>query len=107
MNSNAFTDFVKLCREKADDQGITRISDEEIERVSGGVGGANEATCPCCKDIIPMTPVSNPYGDDYWTCPKCGTDQIVSDADYIAMVRLMEQYGCPVEYPVWWPLIRR
>ena len=56
------------------------LTDQDLEKVAGGVGGANEATCPICG--IPMRKTDSGFGDPFWVCDKCGTNQIVSDAEF-------------------------
>ena len=108
MSSNSYTDVLKLYREKMNEQGITRLSDADIEQVSGGVGGLDEATCPCCAGNVAMNKVDNPYGDAFWTCPTCGTNQYFSDAETIEIIRAMEAMNYPgIQYPVWWPMIQK
>ena len=80
MENSKFTDLLKQYKAKMD-EGITPLSDEDVAQVSGGVGGADEATCPYCTGSVAMNKINNPYGDPFWTCPKCGMDQYFSD-DY-------------------------
>ena len=40
------------------------LNDEEMANAAGGIGGANEATCPKCGK--PMKWKDNPYGDGMW-----------------------------------------
>ena len=44
--SEAFNEAVKKYREEA--RRLRALSDSEVEKVAGGVGGADEATCPKC-----------------------------------------------------------
>ena len=107
MSTN-YVDLAKLYREKMAGQSITPLSDEAVEEVSGGLGGADEATCPYCRGNITMTKVSSPYGDDYWTCPNCGGMQILSDAETIEMIHCLEAMGyTEFDYPVWWSQIQK
>lgn len=105
MNKNAYSELVKKYREVASDADRRRIlSDRELETVAGGVGGSNEATCPVCGK--PMVMTGQEFGDGFWYCGDCGVNQIVTDAEFIEIVRYMEQLGYPVEYPVWWNQIK-
>ncbi len=100
MKDNAYTELVRRYREE---KGAAALSDADMEKVSGGVGGADEATCPSCGK--PMK-VNNSFGDSIWYCEKCDMYQLVSDAEFIEMVKFMEQLGYPVEYPVWWKQLK-
>ncbi len=102
MKNNPYSDMIKKYREAAGAE-KTALSDRDLEKVAGGVGGANEATCPICGK--PMR-VDKSFGDPIWYCDKCDVNQIVSDAEFIEIVRYMEQLGYPVDYPVWWKLIK-
>ena len=77
-----------------------KLSDEALEKVIGGVGGANEATCEVCGK--PMKPGTYPGIGKGWQCAACGIATDASDADVIAIIRYMEQAGMQVNYPVWW-----
>ena len=83
------------------------LNDEMLKNVNGGVGGANEATCPVCGK--PMKPVNNEFGDDFWKCDKCNQTQYVSDAEYILMIKAAEAAGQTqnLVYPVWWELVNK
>lgn len=106
MENSRFTDLLKQYKVKMS-EGIMPLSDEAVEQVSGGVGGADEATCPCCAGMVGMSRIDNPYGDPFWTCPKCGTNQYFSDAETIEIIHYMEQVNYPgIEYPSWWGSIR-
>ena len=106
MEKRNYSDLLKQYKEKIA-EGITPLSDEAVEKVSGGIGGADEATCPCCSGNIAMNKISNPYGDPWWTCPQCGMDQYFSDAETIEIIRAMEQMNYPgIQYPSWWSSIR-
>lgn len=109
MEENKYTQFISKFRNEAEKirSANTAISDDDMGQAVGGLGGKNEATCPVCGK--PMTPVDNPYGDNYWTCSKCKVDQICSDAEYIEMLRLLEQAGATegLVYPVWWNKIKK
>lgn len=101
MEDNKYTKFISKYRNELKN---TALSDEEMMKATGGVGGANEATCPKCGK--PMPRVDNPYGDGYWHCGACNINQICSDAEYIELVRILEQQGVSgIEYPVWWPQV--
>ncbi|MCR5357458.1 MAG: hypothetical protein K6E63_08660 [Lachnospiraceae bacterium] len=73
------------------------LSDSELDKVAGGVGGANEATCPKCGKS--MTAKS----DGTWECSSCNITQILSDAEYIEVLRAAEAAGqtAGLVYPVW------
>jgi len=105
MEENKYTQFISKYRNEAEKlkrAANAALSDEEMANAVGGLGGDNEATCPVCGK--PMTVVNNPYGDNYWTCSKCNVNQICSDAEYIEMIKLLEQAGATegIVYPVWW-----
>ena len=78
-----------------------KLKDEMLEKVTGGVGGENEATCPVCGK--PMKFTQNPYGSDSWKC-TCGETQFMSDAEYIMFLEAAEAAGQTqgLVYPVWW-----
>ena len=106
MESSKYADLLKQYKAKMD-EGITPLMDEDVAQVSGGVGGANEATCPYCAGGVAMNKINNPYGDSFWTCPKCGMDQYFSDAETIEIIRAMEAVHYPgIEYPSWWSLVK-
>ena len=109
MEDNKFTQFIARSRNEAEKNGRrinTALSDEDMAKAIGGVGGANEATCPICGK--PMKVVDNPYGDNFWTCEKCKVDQICSDAEYIEILKYLEATGQTqgVVYPVWWDKVK-
>lgn len=83
-----------------------KIRDDMLDKVSGGVGGENEATCPVCGKR--MKKVSNPYGSDSWKCKKCNQTQYMSDADYIQTLKIAESTGQTqgLVYPVWWDQVK-
>lgn len=83
-----------------------KIDDQMLEKVSGGVGGENEATCPKCGK--PMRKEANPYGTDSWKCDKCNETQLLSDAEYILMLKAAEAAGQTqgLVYPVWWNKVK-
>ena len=103
MSDNKYTAFLEKYRDKM--TANKPLSDLEMKDAKGGVGGANEATCPQCGK--PMTTNSNPYGDDSWYCSACQISQICSDAETIEIIRAMEQagYSSEIVYPVWWKQI--
>lgn len=103
MKNNPYSEMIKKYKETVGAEKAA-LTDQNLEKVAGGVGGANEATCPICG--IPMRKTDSGFGDPFWVCDKCGTNQIVSDAEFIEIVRYMEQLGYPVDYPVWWKLIK-
>lgn len=110
MEENKYTQFISKSRNEANKLGKkmnTELSDMDMATAVGGVGGANEATCPVCGKA--MKTVSNPYGDSFWRCDKCKIDQICSDAEYIEMIKLCEQLGQTqgIVYPVWWNSIKK
>ena len=106
MSNNPYSELVKKYREEmSNPEKAAALSDRELEKVAGGVGGADEATCPKCGK--PMTVNHNPYGDDTWYCKDCDLTQLLSDAEFIEMVDVMKMLGYPVELPVWWEKIKR
>lgn len=82
------------------------MNDEALAKATGGIGGANEATCPKCGK--PMKKNNNPYGDDIWHCDACNVDQMLSDAETIEIIKAAEAAGQTqgLEYPVWWNKIK-
>lgn len=99
-----YKDLINTYKDKAKEAIKTgRLSDEDLERVNGGVGGANEATCENCGK--PMIPGTYPTVGKGWQCPTCGIATNASDADIIAIIKYMEQAGMQVNYPVWWKQI--
>ena len=117
--SEAFNEAVRKYRAEAAAAGKMRaLSDSEVEKVAGGVGGADEATCPKCgkpmKKIVfggcgkPMEKIAFGGGDPMWKCDKCGVNQLLPDAEFIEMVKYMEQIGYPgIEYPIWWNQVKK
>ena len=102
--SEAFNEAVKKYREEA--HRLRALSDSEVEKVAGGVGGADEATCPRCGK--PMKKIVFGGGDPMWKCSKCGVNQLLPDAEFIEMVKYMEQIGYPgIEYPIWWNQVKK
>ena len=99
MDVNKYSEFLKTGMEKFG--GKIPLSDAELEGVSGGVGGANEATCPQCGK--PMSSSGGQFGDPTWYCAGCNIHQAFSDADTIQMIQAMEAANYPnIIYPVWW-----
>jgi ribosomal protein S27AE len=74
-----------------------------MDSVTGGVGGANEATCPNCGKSMPA------QGDGTWFCSACNVTQFLSDAEYIEILKAAEAAGqtAGLVYPVWWNKIRK
>lgn len=106
MKRNPCTELVEKYRAEFSDADKQSLSDAEMERVSGGVGGANEATCPVCGK--PMSVSGGEHGDSFWICKTCNVNQLVSDAEFIEIIRMMEQMGYPgIEYPVWWKQVKK
>ncbi len=110
MEDNKYIQFISKARNEADKlrkAANAAVSDEDMAKAVGGLGGANEATCPVCGKKMKV--VENPYGDNYWTCEKCKVDQLFSDADYIEMLTLCEQAGQTqgLVYPVWWDKVKK
>ncbi len=85
----------------------TELSDEEMANATGGVGGANESTCPKCSTA--MSRLGAEYGSCLWTCPKCGEESLTTDAETIEIIKAMEQagYGSQIKYPKWWEQIKK
>ena len=81
---------------------LSALSDADMSNVVGGVGGANEATCPQCGKSM-----QGGYNDGFivngWKCSKCGIATDMSDAETIQLIKIMEQSGIQnIGYPVWW-----
>jgi hypothetical protein len=96
-----YTSLVSEYKDKAwDTIKSGKLSDDDLVKVIGGVGGANEATCEVCGK--PMKAGTYPEIGTGWQCAACGITTNASDADVIAVIRFMEQSGMPVNYPVWW-----
>ena len=55
-----------------------KIKDEMLEKVTGGVGGENEATCPVCGKTMKLQ--HNDFGSDYWKC-ACGENQYIGKGE--------------------------
>jgi tRNA(Ile2) C34 agmatinyltransferase TiaS len=73
-----------------------------MTKIIGGVGGANEATCPYCGK-----PMKGGYSDgtivNGWHCASCGLSTDASDAETIQIIKFLEQSGVQdIAYPVWW-----
>ncbi len=106
MNENRFNEMMKNYREAAKN---TELSDLDMESARGGVGGANEATCPKCGRPMSRPQDHDPSGphSDVWTCDACGTNQLFTDAETIEVIRYMEKAGLQsqIEYPIWWSQI--
>ncbi len=104
MTDNKYTLFLKEYKEKLNIN--TEISDADMENATGGVGGANEATCPKCGKPMSRPQDKDPNGphSDVWTCDACGTDQLFTDAEYIEILKAAEAAGQTqgLVYPVWW-----
>ena len=82
------------------------LSDDTLDKITGGVGGANEATCPYCGK--PMKAGTYPDVCKGWKCFDCGLATYASDKDCIEIIRYMEQLGISgIEYPVWWGKIKK
>ena len=104
--SEKFSEAVKRCRaEAAEARKPHALSDLDMVKVAGGVGGENEATCPKCGK--PMRATGQEFGDGFWVCDRCKVNQICSDAEFIEIVRYMESINYPgIEYPVWWDMVK-
>ncbi len=101
-----YKDLVGMYRDKARDAIKSgKLSNDELGKVVGGVGGANEATCEVCGK--PMKAGTYPGIGKGWQCAACGIATDASDADVIAIIRYMEQMGMPVNYPVWWKDLKK
>ncbi len=98
MNDNKYTEMISKYREAAKN---VELSDADMNKATGGVGGANEATCPYCGK--PMTPGNYPGIGKGWKCGPCGLTTDCSDAETIQIIRYMEQAGISdIGYPIWW-----
>ena len=107
MQENVYTNFFNEHKDLVEKVKNKAIDDSDMAKVSGGVGGANEATCPKCGQ--PMEVVNNPYGDNYWHCVACDIDQWLPDADYIEIIKASEAAGQTqgLVYPVWWDKVSK
>ena len=110
MEDNKYIQFISKSRNEANKLGRninTVLSDDDMAKAIGGLGGKDEATCPVCGK--PMKKIDNPYGDPYWTCEICKVDQICSDAEYIEILKFCEQMGQTqgLVYPVWWDKVKK
>ena len=103
MKENRYSEMIRKYKEEAKN---IEISDQDMENATGGVGGANEATCPECGRPMSRPQDHDPNGphSDVWTCDACGSYQFFSDAETIEMIRAMEKAGMQgqISYPVWW-----
>lgn len=106
MEQNIYTEFLSRYKDNVKAQN-TALSDDEMTKAQGGLGGANEATCPKCGK--PMKAENNPYGDGWWHCDACDVDQICSDAEYIEILKAAEAAGQTqgLVYPVWWDKVKK
>ena len=104
-DNNKYIDMIgKFRKEAAEKVGI--LSEADLDKVIGGVGGANEATCPTCGKA--MTAGTYPTIGKGWKCPICGLATDASDAETIQIIRYMEQMGISgIAYPVWWNQIKK
>ena len=101
MEDNKYTDILKKYRDQV--KVNTELNDADLKDATGGVGGANEATCPYCGK--PMTPGNYDIGKG-WKCNTCKLTTDCSDAEYIQIIRYMEQAGITdIAYPIWWKQI--
>ena len=100
MEPNIYTEYLSKHRESAKAKNAA-LSDDEMSKAQGGVGGANEATCPYCGKA--MKPGNYPDVGKGWRCDDCKLTTDCSDAEYIQIIRYMEQSGITdISYPVWW-----
>lgn len=105
MKNNPYGDLIRKYREEiAKPEHAAVLSDHDLEKVAGGVGGENEATCPVCGK--PMKISNAGFGDSVWYCETCDMYQLLSDAEFVEMVKIMKQLGYPVELPVWWDQVK-
>lgn len=106
MNNSDFTEVLsKFKKEHAGAEKLSALSDREMAKVAGGLGGENEATCSVCGKPMRVSKVEN--GETFWRCDACKIEHNVSDAEYIALIDMMESFNCPVEYPIWWPEVKK
>ena len=106
LKENKYTLFLKQYSEKMNLSG--RLNDDDLEKVTGGVGGANEATCPQCgKPMSKQNEAGGPQSDA-WFCSDCNIHQFMSDADYIEILKAAESTGQTqgLVYPVWWDKVK-
>ena len=95
------TEMIKKYRKEYNEHKNAELSDTDMSKAIGGVGGKNEATCPYCGK--PM--VAGNYADfgNGWNCADCGLTTDASDAELIEIIRYMEQAGITdIAYPIWW-----
>lgn len=88
-------------------EGKNKLSDSLLEKVNGGLGGADEATCPKCGD--PMRKVNSSFGSPSWVCDKCKETQFMSDLEYIQVLKAAEAAGQTqgLVYPIWWDKVKQ
>ncbi len=102
MNDNKYTEMIAKYRTAAKN---VEVSDADMNKATGGVGGANEATCPYCGK--PMKAGNYPGFGQGWQCAACGLTTDCSDAETIQIIRYMEQAGISdIVYHIWWNKIR-
>ena len=102
MNDTKNTEKIKKERNKAKNM---ELPDVDMKAATGGVGGANEATCPYCGK--PMAAGNYPLVGRGWKCADCGLTTDCSDAETIQIIRYMEQAGITdIGYPIWWNKIK-
>ena len=102
MNGNKYMEMIKKYRGEAKN---IELSDQDMGKAIGGVGGANEATCPYCGKA--MVPGNYPGVGKAWKCAACGLATDASDAETIQIIRYMEKMGIPdIGYPIWWNKIK-
>ncbi len=55
-----------------------------------------------------MRKEANPYGTDSWKCDMCNETQLLSDAEYILMLKAAEAAGQTqgLVYPIWWNKVK-
>ena len=97
MKDNKYTEIIGKYRAEAKN---TELPDSDMTNAKGGVGGANEATCPYCGKSMKAGTYDIGKG---WKCNDCGLTTDCSDAEYIQIIRYMEQAGISdISYPIWW-----
>jgi len=109
MEQNIYTEFISRFKDSAKVKN-TALSDDEMTKAQGGLGGANEATCPKCGKPMSRPQDVDPNGphSDVWHCDACNVDQICSDAEYIEILKAAEAAGQTqgLVYPVWWDKVK-